>query len=142
MASIPFDPDSPRQDITPSAIYGQGGPIKLHIATGGAGGTGLLKALADAFTKHEVAKDGAPFRVAWKATDTSLSFNALASGAADISIVYHPYAAILAKQQGITTRTEYAWRDNFMLVGTSSRFLLRWRSPQSCLYLGPLTNMF
>ena len=118
MASIAFSTDSPRQDIEPAAIYGQEGPITFHIATGGAGGTGLLEALADAFIECMIRSGSSPFRIAWIATDTSLSFNALASGAADVSIVYHPYAVKAALQQRITTRTEYAWRDHFMLVGT------------------------
>lgn len=37
------------QELQPTAIYGAEGPIRLRIATGGAGQTGVLKALADAF---------------------------------------------------------------------------------------------
>lgn len=58
-----------------------------------------------------------PFRISWICTDTSLSFNALASGAADVSVVYHPYAATNALEQGIANSLTYAWRDSFMLVG-------------------------
>lgn len=61
-----------------------------------------------------------PFRIAWIATDTSLSFNALASGAADLSITYHAYAEKVALRQGIADRCAYAWRDHFMLVGMAS----------------------
>ena len=118
MASLSFNPNSPRQEIEPSAVYGQEGPVRVHIATGGAGGTGLLEALADAFIERQMEAGQNAFRIAWIATDTSLSFNALASGAADVSIVYHPFAVRLALQQEITTRTAYAWRDHFMLVGT------------------------
>ena len=117
MASVQCNPNSPRHEIEPAAVYGQEGSIRLHIATGGAGGTGLLKAFADAFIDRQVKTGSPPFRIAWIATDTSLSFNALASGAADVSIVYHPYAVQLALKQGVATRTEYAWRDHFMLVG-------------------------
>ena len=60
------------------------------------------------------------FRIAWICTDTSLSFNALATGAADVSIVYHPYAASNALKQGIATSLTYAWRDSFLLVGPAS----------------------
>lgn len=63
-------------------------------------------------------KANRPFRIAWIATDTSLSFNALASGAADLSITYHAYAEEIALRQGIADRCVYAWRDHFMLVGT------------------------
>jgi hypothetical protein len=49
MSSVSFDPGSPRQEIHPAETYGSESPVILHIATGGAGQTGLLKALADAF---------------------------------------------------------------------------------------------
>lgn len=62
-----------------------------------------------------------PFRVAWLASDTSLSFNALASGAADLSITYHAYAEKIAIEQGVAERVIYVWRDNFMLVGMSTK---------------------
>lgn len=48
MASIfPSNPDP--QEISPAALYGEDGLVKLRIATGGAGQTGVLKALAEAF---------------------------------------------------------------------------------------------
>lgn len=51
MASVTTDPEAPPQYIIPSEIYGDDGPVRLRIATGGPGQTGLLKALADAFIK-------------------------------------------------------------------------------------------
>lgn len=68
-------------------------------------------------SRHTRSKGNAPFRIAWIATDTSLSFNALATGAADLSITYHAYAEKIALRQGIADRCVYAWRDHFMLVG-------------------------
>lgn len=62
-------------------------------------------------------KELPPFRIAWLATDTSLSFNALASCSADIAITYHPYAEQIALQQGIAVRHVYLWRDAFNLIG-------------------------
>jgi hypothetical protein len=67
-------------------------------------------------------KASPPFRIAWIATDTSLSFNALATGAADLSITYHAYAEKIALRQGIADRCVYAWRDHFMLVGKNPSF--------------------
>jgi len=37
------------KELEPATIYGVVGPIRLRIATGGAGQTGVLKALAEAF---------------------------------------------------------------------------------------------
>ncbi|KAK5947143.1 hypothetical protein PMZ80_001290 [Knufia obscura] len=62
----------------------------------------------------------APFRITWLATDTSLSFNALATKSADLAITYHPYAAQIAVQQGIALPPIYLWRDAFNLVGPTS----------------------
>jgi hypothetical protein len=43
-------PQSERASITPSEVYGpEGADIKLRIATGGAGQTGLLRKLAEEF---------------------------------------------------------------------------------------------
>ena len=49
MASVIPDQHERIPDLEPAAIYGQEGPIRLQIATGGAGQTGVLKALADEF---------------------------------------------------------------------------------------------
>ena len=58
-----------------------------------------------------------PFRVASLASDISASFNYLASRLADLSITYHPAAEEIAILQGIATKSVYAWRDHWMLVG-------------------------
>lgn len=50
MASV-FPQEAGVQAVVPKAIYGEDGPIKLSIATGGAGQTGVLKALANSFIK-------------------------------------------------------------------------------------------
>lgn len=126
MASLPFDQVTAQSSppaIDPEAIYH--GPfssdeIRLRIATGGAGQSGLLKALADAFIDEHVRATGcAPFAVSWLKSDTAFSFNSLAQGAADLSITYHPAAEQIALDQGFVARKVYAWRDHFMLVGQS-----------------------
>ena len=127
MASISWDPAEQGHEpyIKPEEIYyGAPGipsiPIRLRIATGGAGQSGLVKALADAFISDTVKKTGSePFAIAWLKSDTSASFNYLAQGAADLSITYHGAAEKIAIEQGIAHRRVYAWRDHFMLVGKS-----------------------
>jgi len=43
-------PKSQRQSIPPAALYGTpGGEVRLRIATGGAGQSGLLQKLAEEF---------------------------------------------------------------------------------------------
>lgn len=93
-------------------------PIKLRIATGGAGQSGLLKALADAFIDNQVNETRSqPFAVSWVKSDTAASFNHLADGSADLSITYNAAAERIAMTQGIADKHVYAWRDHFLLVG-------------------------
>ena len=109
---------------TPSAeiYYGTNNdtksPIKLRIATGGAGQSGLVKALADAFIDDHVSETKCPpFAVSWIKSDTTASFNHLADNTADLSITYHGAAEKIATLQGVADKRVYAWRDHFLLVG-------------------------
>ena len=122
MASIKVEPESEPPRIQPTEVYhghcALTAAIRLRIATGGAGQSGLIRALADGFINEKVEREEhAPFGVAWLASDTSASFNYLAQGAADLSITYHAVAEGVAINQGIADRREYAWRDHWMLVG-------------------------
>ena len=126
MASRP--PDKPSSQETPCEIqpteiyygtkYDIKVPTKLRIATGGAGQSGLVKALADAFIEDYINETGCPpFAVSWIKSDTAASFNHLADDSADLSITYHAAAEQIAIAQGIADKHVYAWRDHFMLVG-------------------------
>ncbi|KAL8891014.1 MAG: hypothetical protein Q9215_001936 [Flavoplaca cf. flavocitrina] len=129
MATIPINPDRAKNNspyIEPGLVYygsykNEKPPIQLRIATDGAGQSGLMRALADKFIDDRVIETGCkPFAVSWIKSDTAGSFNNLASGAADLSITYHPAAEAIAAQQGFTDRSVYAWRDHFMLIGPTS----------------------
>ena len=122
MASIRAKHNSKPVEIEPTEIYHANldstSNIELRVATGGAGQSGLLRALGDAFVLHKVNNlQYKPFAVAWHASDTSASFNHLAQNIADVSITYHAAAEQIAILQGIADRREYAWRDHWMLVG-------------------------
>lgn len=52
MASVKVNRNLPPPDLEPSDVYGTSGPVALRIATGGAGQSGLLKALALAFIEE------------------------------------------------------------------------------------------
>jgi len=135
MASIPFDltGSDPEPYVVPAEVYSGSShhnssiapPIKLRIATGGAGQSGILRALCNAFIdyslskqeKWEEGKEKEAFSIAWLMSDTSASFNYLASRAADMSITYHHAAEDIAVKQGIANRREYAWRDHWLRVG-------------------------
>ncbi|MCJ1415929.1 hypothetical protein MMC32_002264 [Xylographa parallela] len=128
MASVPFEreismkfPKKVRGAGIYTGSYEEISDIKLRIATGGAGESGLVGRLANAFINEMESKPNfEPFTVVWIKSDTAASFNHLAENAADLSITYHPRAESIALQQGIADRSEYAWRDHFMLVGPRS----------------------
>lgn len=134
MASTKVDLTSPEPYITPAEIYSgtsfnigdnsspnsptSAPPITLRIATGGAGQSGLIRALANKFIEFEIDTTDCPrFSIAWLLSDTSASFNYLGSRAADCSITYHKTAEEIALKQGIAERRNYAWRDHWLLVG-------------------------
>ncbi len=126
MASHPRLDTPPRKsprDIQPTELYygtnkNTSLPVKLRIATGGAGQSGLVKALADAFIDdHVTESECPPFAVSWIKSDTTASFNHLADNSADLSITYNEAAEKIAIMQGIADKRVYAWRDHFLLVG-------------------------
>jgi hypothetical protein len=133
MASIKIDLAVPEPFIAPAEIYCGSHvdpslptpPVLLRIATGGAGQSGLVRALANAFVDYNVKEsDCEHFSVSWLLSDTSESFNFLASRAADLSITYHKAAEEIAIAQGIADRREYAWRDHWLFVGRFERLLV------------------
>lgn len=77
----------------------------------------VLSPFCSNFTSQCTQASCEPFRIAWLASDTSLTFNSLAQGSSDVGITYHAYAERVAVQQGVVNRVEYAWRDHFVLVG-------------------------
>jgi hypothetical protein len=122
MASIFLTPNHSPHYIEATEVYrvapDTDSQVKLRIASGGAGQSGLIRAFAEGFIKHHMKTTVAPhFAVAWMASDTTMSFNSLALRAVDMSITYHPVAEKTAIQQGLADRREYIWRDHWMLVG-------------------------
>ncbi|KAF2113087.1 extracellular solute-binding protein family 1 [Lophiotrema nucula] len=109
--------------VEPTAVYDGGfnmteSPIRLRIATGGAGQQGLVKALADAWIRESVGNGSEPFRVAWILSDTTFTIKNLQSGDADVGITYNPDAERIAGQQGIIDpKTFYLFRDHFLIAG-------------------------
>ncbi|CAG9937165.1 unnamed protein product [Clonostachys rosea f. rosea IK726] len=108
----------------PAAIYdgglgdGTNGTIALRIGNGGAGQSGLVKELADAFIQDSVANGSKPFTVAWVTSDTTYSIEYLKQGSIDVGITYNFAAEDIAVKQGIAKKDiYYAFRDHFLLVG-------------------------
>ncbi|KAK3936970.1 hypothetical protein QBC46DRAFT_320536 [Diplogelasinospora grovesii] len=111
--------------VKPAAVYdggyGNDSSVLLNIGNGGAGQSGLIKALADAFIQDSVANGSSPFRVAWYQSDTTYSINYLKDGTIDVGVTYSPAAEQIAIDQGIAVSPSYyAFRDHFIIVGPPS----------------------
>ncbi|KAJ5779390.1 hypothetical protein N7457_007110 [Penicillium paradoxum] len=111
--------------VDPAAIYSGGynssSQVLLRIGNGGAGQSGLIEALADAFIQSSVRNGSDPFQVAWYKSDTTESINYLKSDTIDVGITYTPAAEQIAIKQNIAKSPAwYAWRDHFLLVGPAS----------------------
>jgi len=96
--------------------------IKLTIGNGGAGQSGLVGALANAFIDYRVKKFGDPiFKVAWYKSDTTVTINYLQAGTVDVGITYSEVAEKIAIDKSIAkSPSYYAFRDHFILVGPPS----------------------
>ncbi|KAM0197889.1 hypothetical protein ACHAPI_004621 [Fusarium lateritium] len=109
--------------VVPEEVYSGGfdhknETIKLRIANGGAGQSGLIKKLANAYIKTRVIGGADPFQVAWIKSDTFYSIKYLKTGDADIGITYSNASEQIAIKQGIAKAPSYyAFRDHFLLVG-------------------------
>ncbi|CAE6423786.1 unnamed protein product [Rhizoctonia solani] len=115
--------------ITPSGVYyGTGAnttnnaPVRLRISNGGAGLSGLVGALANAYINYKVdeVKTEEPFAIAWVRGDTTETINYLGSGQADIGITYNKAAECQAVSDGVAARRVYGFRDHFYLAGPPS----------------------
>jgi ABC-type tungstate transport system permease subunit len=105
----------------PTAIYkGSYGSdvVQLRIGNGGAGQSGLVRALADAFIDYMVSQKELPFAVGWYRGDTTETLNNIASGLIDIGITYNAAAEQQSMDGGHSVKPAvYGFRDHFLLVG-------------------------
>jgi len=111
--------------IAPQATYNGGytnaKDVRLRIANGGAGQSGLIGAWADAFIKYMVKERHVePFLVAWYLGDTTESLGLLAAGSVDIAVTYNEAAEKQSKDSGAAVALVYGFRDHFLLVGPKS----------------------
>ncbi|KAL3456968.1 hypothetical protein BJX64DRAFT_293569 [Aspergillus heterothallicus] len=117
-------PPTAGSGIQPEAVYDAGfkgaSPVLLRIGNGGAGQTGLVQVLAEAYIKSRVAAGRSPFKVAWYKSDTTESIKYLKDGVADVGITYTQAAEDLAIEQGIALSSHYIFREHFLLTGPPS----------------------
>ncbi|KAG6910327.1 hypothetical protein DXG01_011395 [Tephrocybe rancida] len=110
--------------------YTEATDIRLRIANGGAGQSGLIGAWADAFIKYCVeTRSITPFKaghrlvadielkVGWYLGDTTASLGFLAAGQVDIAVTYNDAAEQQSLQSKAASQRVYGFRDHFLLVG-------------------------
>ncbi|RDA85663.1 hypothetical protein CP532_4648 [Ophiocordyceps camponoti-leonardi (nom. inval.)] len=110
--------------VEPEEVYGSkgsGNSSILRLGNGGAGQSGLIKALADAYIEDQSKTKGKTLQVAWYKSDTTQSIKLLQSGDVDVCITYNKAAEDMAIKEGIATSPSYyAFNDHFLLVGPKS----------------------
>jgi ABC-type tungstate transport system permease subunit len=106
-----YDPD---KNHPPS-----GTDIRLRIGNGGAGQSGLVKLLAQAFIKAQMAKGDKQFRVEWYKSDTTITLGYLQRDLVDVGLTYNTAAEEYAITSGYADRATYgyAFCDHFCVVG-------------------------
>lgn len=116
---------TPTNALTPAGTYygtGNNGtsdvPTRLRISNGGAGLSGLVGALANAFITYKQQNGSASaFKIEWIRGDTTESINYLRTGQADIALTYNKAAECQAMTDNVATRRVYGFRDHFYLAG-------------------------
>ncbi|KAG7095013.1 hypothetical protein E1B28_005808 [Marasmius oreades] len=112
----------PTDILSPGAIYNGGYPsakeVRLRIANGGAGQSGLVEAFANAYIQFSVETKGVkPFLVAWYLGDTTQSLQYLASKFVDVALTYNAAAEKHCVDSGAASQRELVFLDHFYLVG-------------------------
>jgi ABC-type tungstate transport system permease subunit len=111
----------PSSFLAPQKTYNGGyvdaKDIRLRIANGGAGQSGLIGAWADEFIKYCVANGEKPFLVGWYLGDTTESLGLLAAGSVDIAVTYNDAAEKQSLNTQSAVKRVYGFRDHFLLVG-------------------------
>ncbi|RDA94717.1 hypothetical protein CP533_6773 [Ophiocordyceps camponoti-saundersi (nom. inval.)] len=125
--SVAVEPEAiygAKKSVKPEAVYGASGSGNssiLRIGNGGAGQSGLIEALANAYIEHQAKTKGKTLQVAWYKSDTTQSIKLLETDDVDVCITYNTAAEDLAIKEGIAmSPSYYAFNDHFLLVGPKS----------------------
>ncbi|RXW22430.1 hypothetical protein EST38_g3427 [Candolleomyces aberdarensis] len=121
---LAIDIDVTQSPILQTEVYDGGyanAPLRLRIASGGAGESGLIAAWAEAFIHYMVdERQYEPFSIGWYLGDTTESLAYLEAGTVDVAITYNEAAEFQSIATGAATRSVYGFRDHFVLVGPKS----------------------
>ncbi|KAL0565079.1 hypothetical protein V5O48_016950, partial [Marasmius crinis-equi] len=116
---------APQSNLVPAAVYDGGyqgaHEVRLRIANGGAGQSGLIGAFANAYIRFCVETKGAkPFLVAWYLGDTTQSLQYLAAKLVDVALTYNAAAEKQSENSGAAVQRQLVFLDHFYLVGPTT----------------------
>ncbi|USW49220.1 hypothetical protein Slin15195_G025390 [Septoria linicola] len=104
-------------DTADHGIYGDPyQPIRFRMGNGGAGYTGILRVLAEAF----ISEQGNSFRIGWVSNHSRHTQIALLADVVQVALTYEPDNEDLAIREGWARRVGRAFNDHFLLVGPSN----------------------
>ncbi|KAF8637054.1 hypothetical protein AX16_010909 [Volvariella volvacea WC 439] len=110
--------NDPKPAGTYDGGYSDAKEVRLRIANGGAGQSGLIGAWANAFIQYRVKRyKDKPFKVEWYLGDTTESLDYLARGIVDVAVTYNVAAENRSIKSGDAVKSVYGFRDHFYLVG-------------------------
>jgi len=98
----------------PKEIYGGTKEnIQIRIGNGGAGPTGILRALAEDYLRES----GKKYSIAWYQDISINTLSLLKKGTIDIALVYEKSQANAAQKEGWATHYSPIFNDHFLIVG-------------------------
>jgi ABC-type tungstate transport system permease subunit len=104
-------------NISTTAVYGDAtAPLGFRLGNGGAGHTGLLRELCEAFILHH----DAAFRIEWVINHSRHTQIALLGDIVQVALTYEPEWEDIGIAEGWAERVTAAFHDRFMLVGPAS----------------------
>ena len=108
------DTDTTIVSLVPKEIYGaKTENIKIRIGNGGAGPTGILRALAEDFIKDS----GVDYSIAWYQDISPNTLKQLKNGTIDIALVYEKSQGDQAQKEGWAMNYTPVFNDHFLVVG-------------------------
>ncbi|KAK3670882.1 hypothetical protein LTR78_009160 [Recurvomyces mirabilis] len=96
-------------------------PLGFRLGNGGAGYTGILKILSEAFIAHKChATATPPFHIEWVANHSRHTEVALLAGIVQVALTYEPDWEDQGIREGWAKRVTRVFNDRFILVGPTS----------------------
>lgn len=109
--------DTRQISTTPKEIYGpKNTEIKIRIGNGGAGPTGILRALAEDYLQTTDKN----YSIAWYQDITINTLSQLKNGRIDVALVYEKQQANTGIKEGWATNYTPIFNDHFLIVGPKS----------------------